>query len=47
MYTNQRVQEAAVKEKARLERLARDEEERLAELYKMEGEEATKAQTSQ
>jgi len=36
MYTNQRVQEAAAKQKERLERIAQDEEARLAELYKME-----------
>lgn len=42
VYTNQRVQEAAAKEKERLERLAKDEEARLAELYKMEQQEAMK-----
>jgi hypothetical protein len=40
MYTNQRVQDAAAKGKERLERLAKDEEERLAALYKMEQEAA-------
>jgi hypothetical protein len=35
MYTNQRVQDAAVKEKERYERIAKDEEERLAALYKL------------
>lgn len=37
LYTNQRVQEAAQKTKEKLERQARDEEERLAKLYEMEG----------
>ena len=40
MYTNQRVQEAAQKTKEKLERQARDEEERLAKLYELEEAEA-------
>lgn len=40
LYTNERVQEAARKEKERLERIQRDEEDRLAQLAKMEKEEA-------
>ena len=39
-YMNARVQEAYEKEREKKEREARDEEERLAELYKMEQEEA-------
>ena len=46
MYTNQRVQEAAAKEKERIERLAKDEEQRLADLYKMEQDEAMKKSSS-
>jgi len=42
MYTNQRVQEAAAKEKERLERMQRDEKERLAELAKMGQDETNK-----
>ncbi|KAL3925283.1 MAG: hypothetical protein SGARI_005872 [Bacillariaceae sp.] len=38
IYTNERVQEAARKEKERLERIERDEEDRLAQLAKMEKE---------
>jgi hypothetical protein len=45
MYTNQRVQDAAVKERERAERLAKDEEARLAELYKMEQNEFIKSST--
>lgn len=40
MYMNERVQKAAEKEKAKRERLAKDEEERLAEIYRLEEEEA-------
>jgi hypothetical protein len=40
MYTNQRVQEAQEKERARLERIRNDEEDRLAQLAKMEQEES-------
>ena len=40
MYTNQRVQEAAQKTKEKLERQAKDEEERLAKLYELEEAEA-------
>lgn len=36
MYTNQRVAEAAAKEKERLARMQKDEEERLEELSRME-----------
>lgn len=36
-YMNQRVQEAAEKERLKKERIAEDERERLEELYKMEG----------
>lgn len=43
LYTNQRVQDAQAKEKERLERLAKDEEERLAALFKLEEEEAKRA----
>ena len=43
MYTNQRVQEAAAREKERLERVAQDEQDRLAALYKLEQAEAAKA----
>jgi hypothetical protein len=39
LYTNQRVQEAAEKEKERLERIRRDEELRPAQLAKMAQEE--------
>jgi len=42
MYTNQRVQDAAAKTQERLERVARDEEERLAKLYEMGQEEAAR-----
>jgi len=40
VYMNARVQEAAQKEKEKRERMAKDEESRLAELYRMEEEEA-------
>lgn len=40
IYMNERVQKAAEKEKAKRERLAQDEEERLAEIYRMEEEQA-------
>ena len=43
MYTNQRVQEAAQKTKDKLERQAKDEEERLAKLYELEGAQANRA----
>lgn len=36
LYTNERVQVAAEKEKARRARMAADEEDRLAQLYEME-----------
>eukprot|EP00568_Trieres_chinensis_P003104 CAMPEP_0183291990 /NCGR_PEP_ID=MMETSP0160_2-20130417/1220_1 /TAXON_ID=2839 ORGANISM="Odontella Sinensis, Strain Grunow 1884" /NCGR_SAMPLE_ID=MMETSP0160_2 /ASSEMBLY_ACC=CAM_ASM_000250 /LENGTH=208 /DNA_ID=CAMNT_0025452881 /DNA_START=27 /DNA_END=653 /DNA_ORIENTATION=+ len=39
VYMNARVQEAAQKEKEKRERMAQDEAERLAELYRREGEE--------
>ena len=37
VFTNERVLEANQKEKERLARMAKDEEDRLAELYRMEG----------
>ena len=42
VYTNERVLEAAEKEKERQARMQKDEEDRLAALYKMEQEEAAK-----
>jgi len=42
VYMNSRVAEAAEKERAKKERMAQDEEERLAALYKLEEEEAKK-----
>ena len=45
LYTNQRVQEAAEKEKERLERIRRDEEQRQAQLAKMNQEEGLAAPT--
>ena len=46
MYTNERVQIAAEKEKARKERMEADEAERLAQLYSYEQAEAAKAAPS-
>ena len=46
MYTNERVQIAAEKEKARKERMEADEAERLAQLYSYEQAEAVKAAPS-
>ncbi|EEC49417.1 predicted protein [Phaeodactylum tricornutum CCAP 1055/1] len=46
LYTNQRVAEANEKEKERLARIAQDEENRLAELYRMEVAEAERLASS-
>lgn len=45
-FANQRVQDAAAKEKERLARIQQDEQDRLAQLYKMQEQEAEAATTT-